>query len=397
MEQYLKQFTNHSQYESYIATDYAKPNVSYCVQQNEVHYNPIVPFEEQYLTFDILTDGTVQWYPVYPNVNTIYASLDNGNTWQALTQENDTLDVVQGDKIIFKGESINYANLRGEWESYSSFGGTSKFNVSGNILSLNYGDNFRQYTVLPQIEEYDMHFYGLFSGSNVVSAKNLVMPLNTTNLHTDSYSSYANMFSSTPYLEEIPEKIPVIQNSFLSYSGIKNLIISNNVISIDVSFYNCSMLSIIVESGNPVYDSRNNCNAIIETATNKLIYGCRNTVIPNDIITIGYDAFFDQYNITSMIIPNSVTTIETRAFYECYDLTSITIPSSVTNINSMAFEACRSLTSATILATTPPTLGSGVFSYTSHPIYVPAESVNTYKAASGWSTYASRIQAIPTT
>ena len=53
MQQYLKQFTNHSQYESYIATDYAKPNVSYCVQQNEVHYNPIVIAQPLIVTYNV--------------------------------------------------------------------------------------------------------------------------------------------------------------------------------------------------------------------------------------------------------------------------------------------------------------------------------------------------------
>lgn len=378
------------------------PNVSLCAQENEVHYNPTLPFEEQYLTFDILTDGTITWQKVRYRSDTIYASLDNGNTWQTLISDGNesdtTLNVVEGDKIIFKGENGSYA-YQGEYEQYSRFGGTAKFNVSGNILSLNYGDDFKQYTILPQVGEYDMHFYGLFSSSNVVSAKNLVMPLSLENLK-DTYScSYGNMFSQTPYLEDIPEKIPILQQYFIDYSGIKNLVISKYITSISMGssiFYGCSMLSIVVESGNSVYDSRNNCNAIIETATNKLVYGCRNTVIPNDIITIGQDAFFNQYNITSMIIPNSVTTIENRAFYECYDLTSMTIPSSVTSIGYRCFEGCTSIAEFKILATTPPSLGFSAFLSTSFPIYVPAASVNTYKAASGWSEYASRIQAIPT-
>lgn len=90
-----------------------------------------------------------------------------------------------------------------------------------------------------------------------------------------------------------------------------------------------------------------------------------------------------------------ITSISNYAFFYCISLTSVTIPNSVTNIGSSAFMNCTSLTSVTVKATTPPTLGSGVF-YSTHVnlvIYVPAESVDAYKAA--WSNYADKIQAIP--
>ncbi len=84
--------------------------------------------------------------------------------------------------------------------------------------------------------------------------------------------------------------------------------------------------------------------------------------------------------------------------YSCSNLANITIPQNVTSIGHASFYRCTSLTGVTIQAITPPTLGSGVFSGTSSNlvIYVPSESLDTYKEASGWSDYASRIQAIPT-
>lgn len=90
------------------------------------------------------------------------------------------------------------------------------------------------------------------------------------------------------------------------------------------TFKNCSGLaSVIVDGENPNYDSRNNCNAIIEKSSKTLIAGCKNTVIPNTVETIGESAFFGCSDITTITIPNSVTSISNNAFQECNGLTSI--------------------------------------------------------------------------
>ena len=102
-------------------------------------------------------------------------------------------------------------------------------------------------------------------------------------------------------------------------------------------FHSCYLSSIVVESGNSNYDSRDNSNAIIETATNTLIAGCKNTVIPNSVTSIGDGAFRFCYDLTSVIIPNSVTNIGYGAFEKCSSLTSVTIPNSLTSIGEAAF------------------------------------------------------------
>ena len=138
--------------------------------------------------------------------------------------------------------------------------------------------------------------------------------------------------------------------AFSGCSGLTSFVIPNSVTSIGLkAFSGCSGLtSIVVESGNSVYDSRNNCNAIIETASNTLLAGFKNTKIPSSVTSIGNFAFFDCSSLTSFVIPNSVTSIGIYAFYDCSGLTSIEIPNSVTSIGDYAFSGCSGLTSIEI-------------------------------------------------
>ena len=138
--------------------------------------------------------------------------------------------------------------------------------------------------------------------------------------------------------------------AFTGCSGLTSVTIPKSVTSIETpSFSDCNNLtSIVVESGNTVYDSRDNCNAIIETAHNYLVAGCNTTVIPNGVTSIIGDAFRGCKGLTSVEIPNSVTSISGRAFSSCDGLTSVTIPNSVTYLGSEAFYGCVNLTSVKI-------------------------------------------------
>ena len=143
----------------------------------------------------------------------------------------------------------------------------------------------------------------------------------------------------------------VTASAFVYCSDITNLSIPNSVFSIGKFAFNCSGLaSIIVEEGNLNYDSRDNCNAIIDKNTNELILGCKNTIIPNSVTFIGDYAFnvFDGVrDLKSISIPNSVTTIGNSAFGYS-GLTSIDIPNSVTTLGDYVFDRCSDLVSVNI-------------------------------------------------
>ena len=148
------------------------------------------------------------------------------------------------------------------------------------------------------------------------------------------------------------------------------------------AFSGCSGLeSIVVENGNSIYDSRGNCNAIIETATNTLISGCMNTVIPNSVTSIGGYAFKGCSGLMPVIIPNSVTKIGEWAFFDCSGLTSVTIPNSVTSIGEYAFSGCSGLTSVVFNAENCSTMGSLYF-----PVFEGCKSISSLTIGEGVKT-----------
>ena len=171
-------------------------------------------------------------------------------------------------------------------------------------------------------------------------------------------------------------------NSCDGLTGVLN--IPSNVATIgEDAFVYCKFDGIVVDPENPNFDSRNDCNAIIETSTNELTTGCKNTVIPNSVTVIGNNAFKGITGMTSIEIPNSVVSIGDNAFAFCFDLTGdlvipnsvetigesaffqcegldgkLVIGESVSSIGDMAFRKCSHISSAVSLATVPPVLGN---------------------------------------
>ena len=172
------------------------------------------------------------------------------------------------------------------------------------------------------------------------------IPNSVTSIGDRAFLSCSGLTSIT-----IPNSVTRIGLQAFSYcSGLTNVIIPNSVTSIAYNaFRGCSKLeSIIVKEGNPKYDSRENCNAIIETAANTLILGCKNSTISNSVTSIGQSAFSNCSGLTSIEIPNSVTSIGAGAFYGCEALVYVKIPEDITIIESETFCHCESLVSIDI-------------------------------------------------
>ena len=161
----------------------------------------------------------------------------------------------------------------------------------------------------------------------------------------------------------LPSSVTSIGGSAFGYcTGITSFVIGKNVTSIETNVFEgfTNLNSIVVDEENTVYDSRNNCNAIIETATNKLIQGCNNSTIPNTVIIIDQQAFVES-NIQSIIIPSNVTSIGLSAFYKCKNLSSVIIESGLTTLGPQAFLGCVGLTSI-IIPNSVTTIDDGAFS-----------------------------------
>ena len=297
---YIKKFDRHADYEAYINGGGAVlPNVSYCVDLNEVHFNKYTPQPETRIvaTFNV-TDTT--------NPTDIVGFYEDktGNIYFTSLFESIEIDGILQNSVV----------------------GYYQFDTIG--------EHTIKYTLT------DPTSIGLSAFQGCTGLTSVTIPSGVTSIGQFAFQGCTGLTSVT-----IPSSVTSIEKDvFGDCTGLTSVELSNNLTSINEYAFN----------------------------------GCR--------------------SLTLIEIPSGVTSIGLSAFNSCTGLTSVTIPSGVTSIGQFAFYGCTGLTAFTTYATTPPTLSGGsVLTNTNDcPIYVPSTSVSAYQSASGWNTYASRIQAIPT-
>lgn len=179
------------------------------------------------------------------------------------------------------------------------------------------------------------------------NVKNVVIGEEVENIRWNSYD-----FKSSKTIEFHCEKIQWNWGQFADFTGLR---IGREVTDIDPKAfqyqsveYGCKLKFIEVASENLVFDSRENCNAVIKKSDNQLVLGCQNSIIPNSVKSIGDGAFRSCHELTSIVIPNSVTSIGEDAFHVCIGLISIDIPNSVVSIGNKAFGGCLGLKSVVL-------------------------------------------------
>ena len=211
----------------------------------------------------------------------------------------------------------------------------------------------------------------------------IVIPNGVTSIGASAFCLCAGLTSIN-----IPNSVKGIgDHAFAECSGLTSVTIPNSVTAIgERAFGGCTNLSsIVVDANNSVYDSRNNCNAIIETNSNTLLQGCQSTIIPNSVTSIG-DFAFHNVNLNSFVIPNGIKYIGMDAF-SYSKLTSVILPNSLISIGKEAFRSCWNLTDVYCYAECVPEMGWGVFSwflFEDATLHVPENSLEIYSNADQW-------------
>ena len=372
-----------------------------------------------YLTAPYLEPGTtytVRVHPMCPNGGFVFS---------------DPITFTTSSNIVFADQNVKAlcvthwdSNGDGELSFAEAAAVTGLGTVFQNKSNIHSFDELQYFTGLTSINSnafYNcIHLTSVVVPSGVTSLESYAFQL-CTNLETVILPNTLTEIKSNAFRKcnaltdiELPESLTTIgTTAFYECTSLTSIFIPASVTTIDANpFMKNNLEFIFVDPANAVFDSRDNCNAIMKKSNNQLVVGCKNTVIPSTALSIWDHAFRECEGLTSIYIPENIHYIYSNAFcgctaltsvnipsqvekiyycsfQDCSSLTSITLPSGVTEIQTLAFYGCSSLSEMTLLSTNPPTVGENAFAYVDKtiPVYVPCDYMTDYYDINGTGTW----------
>ncbi len=255
-------------------------------------------------------------------------------------------------------------------DAFDKCGFTGVITIPASVEDIGYTpfygcDGIDGFVVDPANEDYDSRdncnaVIRTYTNELKFGCKNSTIPNTVTSIAEDAFNRCTGLTSVT-----IPNSVSSIGGYSFFFTGLTSITIPGSVGFIGMNpFGGCAALAeIVVESSNPVYDSRNGCNAIIKTDVNEMITGCQNTVIPDDVTRIGDDAFYFCSALSGeLVIPEQITSIGEYAFEGCTGLTgSLVIPNTVLEIGESAFANCTGFDGRLVLSESLTTIPDWAF------------------------------------
>ena len=363
-------------------------------------------------TYSVIIDNFVYQTPIYSDWQSAGLTTENSMTVEGLTPGATYQFRVRGtcdtgydsdwalsdsfatvNNIVFEDEEITKGACLYAWDQNGDGNNDGELSYAEAAAVTELGTVFKDQRLMTKFNELqyftnpDLDTISTKAFAGCVSLQEITLPPQITTIGNYAFGySTDNQGQIIPcsslHSIVIPEGVTQIGDYAFSRSGLESIILPFSLTSIgQQAFEHCPLTSVYVPASvnsinnnpfvsesietievdpmNVTYDSRNACNAIIRTSDNKLISGCKNTVIPNGVLSIGYGAF--EY---------------------ATGLTSITLPSSVTTIGQHAFDHCTGLTTIIVESYTPPTIESNAFlnvNTDNVTVYVPCGSVQTYQ------------------